>query len=317
MNKKIKTILSFVVLVLVLGSGFWYFQYRQKPSQEVAQKTIDYLNNQLLPEELTASLIDVKEKENVIEIRFNVGQSEYTSYVTKNGELFFIEGIELNEEINIQNSQSDSTEEIPKKEKPDVELFVMSYCPFGNQAEDTMEPVYDLLSDDINFDVHYIVSVQEDKIQSLHGQEEVDQNMREVCVKNKYGMDSFWDFITYVNENCGSGGVCWKEAADEIGVNSQEIQSCVNENGLEYMKENAQISKEAGATGSPTLILNGIKMDTSDPINYEYDAAIYEYGNPEAYKQAICSVFTEEAKPESCSQVLPVLDSSSSSGGSC
>ena len=37
----------------------------------------------------------------------------------------------------------------PKKEKPEVELFVMSHCPFGTQIEKGMLPVARLLGDKI------------------------------------------------------------------------------------------------------------------------------------------------------------------------
>ncbi len=333
MTKKIKQIISFIALIVLLGGGFWYFKSRQENSQKIAQKAVDYLNNELLPEELTASLIKVKEKENVVELKFKIKEQEYTSYVSKNGELFFLEGVELenssvdktedeNESKNEENNQSGSKNqaqeegEVSKKDKPEVDLFVMSYCPYGNEAENTMKPVYDLLKDDVDFSVHYIVSAEGDKIQSLHGQKEVDQNMREVCVMNKFGMDEFWDFTTYVNNNCGSNGSCWKEAANKIGVSSQEIESCVQEEGLAYMKEDAKISNQEGASGSPTLVLNGTKMDPRDSVAYEYDSAIYSYGKPESYKEAICSVFTQETQPESCSETLSDLDSSAS-GGSC
>jgi len=47
----------------------------------------------------------------------------------------------------------------PQKErKPNVKFFVMSFCPFGNQAEEGLKKVFDLLGDKVQWEPHYIVS---------------------------------------------------------------------------------------------------------------------------------------------------------------
>jgi hypothetical protein len=210
----------------------------------------------------------------------------------------------LPEEKENSNTNSNSnTQEIPKSEKPVVELFVMSFCPFGNKAEDTMLPVYELLKDNVEWNVHYIVSASGDKISSLHGQPETDQNIRELCVLNEYGQDLFWDFMVYVNGNCGRDGSCWKEGANKLGINVNKIETCFNNDGLSMMKSEAGISKDKGVSGSPTLIINGVKS-----------SLVYQYGNSELYKQAICSSF--ENPPQECSVVLSG-STSTSNGGSC
>lgn len=45
-----------------------------------------------------------------------------------------------------------------KREKPRVEFFVMSFCPYGNQAEAGLKPVADLLGDQVEWQPHYIVT---------------------------------------------------------------------------------------------------------------------------------------------------------------
>jgi hypothetical protein len=41
-------------------------------------------------------------------------------------------------------------------DKPKFEFYVMSFCPFGNQAETTLRPIQDLLGDKIDLVPHYI-----------------------------------------------------------------------------------------------------------------------------------------------------------------
>ncbi len=49
----------------------------------------------------------------------------------------------------------------PKKTaKPEIKFFVMSFCPYGNQAEAGLEPVYRLLKDKVDWQPRYIVEDQ-------------------------------------------------------------------------------------------------------------------------------------------------------------
>lgn len=236
-----------------------------------------------------------------------------TSYVTTDGKYVFPQAINITEQMKALQEQQQTqqeqtqqeTQEIQNKTKtPTAELFIMSFCPYGNQAENTMKSVFELLEDKVNWEPHYIVSRTDEGLQSLHGQSEVEQDKREVCVLENYGVGKWFDFVTYVNENCGSSGDCWKKAAENAGLSTSEISTCAEERGTELLKEEAQIANKKGASGSPTLFINDQKS-----------RVVYQYGNSEAYKDAICSAF--ETKPEACSQTLSGSSSSTSSGGSC
>jgi hypothetical protein len=45
-----------------------------------------------------------------------------------------------------------------KTDKPEVKFFVMSFCPYGNQAEAGLAPVYQLLKDKVSWQPRYIIS---------------------------------------------------------------------------------------------------------------------------------------------------------------
>ena len=260
---------------------------------------------------LEASLVGVKYENGLYQVTVTIQDQDVPVYLTSDGKgLIPSQPIPIAEVLaQAQQRQAAPTQqapaptEVPKSDKPKVELFVMSFCPYGNRGEDTLLPVYELLKDKVDWNINYIVSVSGDKVSSLHGQPETDQNIREVCVKNEYGLDKFWEFITYVNENCGRDGSCWEDGAKEIGLDENKIQSCLENEGLELMKNEAAISGAAGASGSPTMLVNGVKTDV-----------VYQYENSEAYKEAICSAFTEA--PEECSQALGSV-TSASAGGSC
>jgi len=191
-----------------------------------------------------------------------------------------------------------------KTEKPVVDLYVMSFCPYGNKAEDTMLPVYNLLKDKATFNVHFIVNTDGNNVQSLHGAPEVAQNEREACVLKNYDLNKMLNFMVYVNDNCGSNGSCWETGATALGIDKAKINACVASEGVALMKANEIASTTAGANGSPTLIINGVES-----------TSVYQYGNSEAYKTAICNSFT--TAPAACSVVLSGDATATTQGGSC
>jgi hypothetical protein len=181
----------------------------------------------------------------------------------------------------------------------------MAFCPYGNKAEDTLKPAYDLLKNKVDFNFHYIVSTDGSDIQSLHGPKEVTEDQREVCVLKNYGKDKWMDVVTYVNDKCGSDGSCWDAAIKNSGIDAAKIESCVSADGLNLLKADEKASNDAGASGSPTMVINGVETQ-----------AVYQYGNSESYKQAICAAFNES--PSECSQQLSSQSSASAAqGGSC
>jgi glutaredoxin len=255
----------------------------------------------------TATIKAVTEEGDLYKVVINDGKQDYDTYLTKDGKKFFPQFMDVEETTKkiaeSKQKEADKNKEIPKNDKPEVNLYVMSFCPYGNQAEDTLKPVYNLLKDKVDFNFHYIVTAEGDNIQSLHGEKEVSQDEREVCVLNQYGKDKWVDFVTYVNANCGSDGSCWEAGAESLAISTDKISSCVSSEGASLMKAEAGASNAAGATGSPTMVINGSETQT-----------VYQYGNSEEYKKAICGAFN--TAPAECSQELS-SQTSTAEGGSC
>jgi len=107
--------------------------------QQAAEKAINYINQNLLQGGATASLINVVEENGIYKFRLKIGQNEYDSYVTKNGKLLFIQGIDLEkprkkvEEPKGEPTIGDflvSEDEICKEDgKPIVYFFGSKRCP--------------------------------------------------------------------------------------------------------------------------------------------------------------------------------------------
>lgn len=251
----------------------------------------------------------------------------------------------------------------PKKtDKPEVKFFVMSFCPYGNQAEAGLEPVYRLLKDKVSWKPRYIVSDQKasceqscpyrvyndeakerceqaiasgqvadietcqgyfpyssaeeclekecsglaaGNYESLHGEQELNQNVREICaynqlvqtesdvlgVKAENGvLDKWWKFVSLVNTNCNdqNADTCWTQQAQEAGLNTTQISSCSKTQTKTLLTKEIAESKKYQASGSPTFYINDV---------------LYQGGRaPEDLKKAICSSFNNP--PEECNQTL-------------
>lgn len=302
-SKKESTILMVMVIILAGAFGAYYYaESRKDAGPEAAKARIQQLIDEGGSD---ADIKSIVKEGDLYRVNVEAGGQEQPVYVTRDGKNFIQNMISFEEieQQKIASEEASKQQEIAKSDKPIVDLYVMSFCPYGNKAEDTLKPVYDILKDKVDFNFRYIVSVSGDKIQSLHGQPETDQNMREACVMKNYGKDQWIDFATYVNTNCGSDGKCWEAGARSLKLDVANINACVKNEGLALMKEDAKLSDEAGATGSPTMIINGVSAK-----------AVYQYGNSESYKQAICGAFNEA--PEECGKVLGEA-TATSAGGSC
>ena len=192
----------------------------------------------------------------------------------------------------------------------------MAYCPFGNQAEDAMIPVAKLLKDKVKIELKSIIYSdyakrmggeakdwcldEEQKYCSMHGINELNEDIRELCVA-KYQPEKLWDFLEKINENTTTKNVeeKWESIAREVGVDANKIKNCQKKEAENLLAEQVVLNKKYNVTGSPTLLINGVR----------YRGA----RTPEAYKTAICKAFINP--PEECQTKLE--EGANSSSGGC
>ncbi len=135
------------------------------------------------------------------------------------------------------------------KEKQ-LDLFMMSECPFGVSAANT---IISYLKDNpdkgINLNLHYILDLDEEgKLVSLHGEEEVKEDLRQIVIQ-KYFNDKLFDYILLRNK-----GKSFEEVATELNLNIDEINSRVETEGVEFGKKEISLTNELGIAASPTVL---------------------------------------------------------------
>lgn len=300
-------IIVLILLVLMLRGGITgnIITGRAIGGQDAGDKLIDYLNSR------TGGGVEYISHEdigNLYEVLISYQGQELPVYITKDGSYFVQGAVPLDEPVFNNDPNQQPSAEIPKSDKPEVELFIMSFCPFGTQAEKGILPVVGLLDDKIDFKlrtVHYI----------LHGEKEDIENKRELCIREEQGQDKLNKYLVCIldSENPQEPAdvtVCEKDS----GIDSAKLQTCMDINADSYFESDSQLSEVYGVRGSPTLIINGARV--VDPSSYSRDpnsctksdseegkCVIASIGrSPSSYLEGICSAFN--TAPEECSEKL-------------
>ena len=142
--------------------------------------------------------------------------------------------------------------EIPGK----VDVFVMSQCPFAVKALDAMKDVLNAFKGEITFEVHYIATEDGDGFKALHGQLEVEENIRQVCVAEYYpSSDRFMKYIWCRNKDIRSDN--WEGCVRKAGMDVSTIQSCsTGQEGKTLLRKDIKGGSVLGFSASPTWLAN-------------------------------------------------------------
>lgn len=317
-----KTITFAILFIIVLGIVVYGFvggfcrleQDHSLNSQQATDKLRTFLSQRLSGQAFEVK--NLKKEKGLYQATISLSGQNLKSYMSTDGSLFFPQVMSMNAPEN---------KSIPQKDTPEVDLFIMSFCTYGNQAENIMKPVVDLLGKEADINLHYIIYSnygsaknclsEEQKYCSLHGVAEVKQDIRELCVAQD-NSQKLWDFVTTINSDTDVENVeqDWSNIAQQVGLDVNKISSCQQEQGLSLLKQEMSLTTQKYPVqkpsqhnnqekvliqGSPTLVINGMIYDGQR--------------SSQAYKEAICSAFTEA--PQECNQQIDGVQAGAS--GSC
>ncbi|MEZ7821140.1 MAG: thioredoxin domain-containing protein [Patescibacteria group bacterium] len=145
------------------------------------------------------------------------------------------------------------------KDAVKVELYVMSKCPYGIQAENALEGAVKKLGKAIDLNINYIADEDgKGGFSSLHGETEVVGDIAQLCAK-KYDANKYFDMILCQNKDSANIGANWEACAKEVKLsNIDKIKACTNgAEGKSLLTENIKLAKAASVSGSPTYYING------------------------------------------------------------
>jgi FKBP-type peptidyl-prolyl cis-trans isomerase 2 len=195
--------------------------------------------------------------------------------------------------------------DVTKSSKPVLDVFIMSYCPYGLQMQKAVLPVMSLLGSKAQINIKWVSY-------AMHGKQEVDENTVQYCIQKDFP----GKYVAYAN--CFTASGTSAPCVQSADIDSAALSACIaqadsqfNITGLfndqstwsggrypPYMVnyyENAQY----GVQGSPTTVLNGKVVSLNR--------------SPEDVKKAVCCAFN--TMPAECSTVLSTAAASPSFGG--
>ncbi|HII39179.1 TPA: thioredoxin domain-containing protein [Candidatus Micrarchaeota archaeon] len=286
----------------------------QLSGQAAGEKAVKYLNENLLAAQgVTAVLNSVTEENGLYKLDMSINKGNETlqkpeAYASQNGRLLLV-GTTFDLDKPVPTPEPAKPAATPQKtDKPVVELFVMSFCPFGVQAEQAMDPVIPLLKDSADIKIRYIAHIGDtlDSVQSLHGPTEGTEDIRQLCVAKNYNTTVLWNYVRTINAECypqysnpEAYTTCWKSAAAKAGINATAMEACITSEGVSLIKTEMEVTAKYGVSGSPTLMINGVR----------YEGA----RSADAFKQGICAAF--KTPPAACSQA--VSSAAPAAAGNC
>jgi len=276
-KNKQNVLAMFVILVIVVAAILFAVLYNKKDYKEISVddavvKTESFVNDYLMPSGSKATITDTSEEYDLYKMKIDIGsESPVESYVTKDGKLFFPQAIQIDQEAPAAAAAANNTPTAPaatvsvKNDKPVVELFVMSYCPYGTQIEKGILPVLETLGNKIDFTLKFVDY-------AMHEKKEIDENLVQYCIQ-KEQPEKLNDYLT-----------CFLDAGDSAdclntnAINKNKLNSCVSATDKEFKITANYNSKTGwqgsypgfnvdkadndkyGVGGSPTLIINGTEI---------------------------------------------------------
>ncbi|MDD4996389.1 MAG: hypothetical protein PHW15_02900 [Patescibacteria group bacterium] len=305
----IAAILLIITVVSVLTGGFGLKLFGASPDK-LAKQTVEFINQYLLQAGSTASLItsECNHKVSLCKFKIDVSGAEYDSYVSSDGQILFPDAIEIEkfkeQQISANQEQQVSLEDLPRAEKPEVDLFIMSYCPYGLQAQKAMLPAMDLLKDKADIKIRFVDYI-------MHDKQEIDENLRQYCIQ-KEEQEKYTAYL-----NCFVIAGEFEKCLTEAKINKTKMNNCISQTDKEYkisanyedkstwlngnypaFNVEADLNDQYNVQGSPTLVINGQEINVNR--------------TPNDYKEAICFGF--ESMPEECAQELSAQSSTPSFG---
>jgi glutaredoxin len=237
-------------------------------NQQQAEKITDDFIQIVLAPGAGAKIKNIeKQASGDFKVMVDLNGQEIASYLSADGKQFYPQALDIAE---LTAKMAESTDpktttpvEIVKKAKPEIELFVMSHCPFGTQMEKGILPVLDTLGDKVDFKLKWVNY-------TMHGEKELKEELTQQCVM-KIAPNKFNDYLKcFLAE--GNGAACLTEK----GVDEAALNACVEETDKEFkvMENfadkgtwlngrfptfliNNEENKKYGIQGSPTLVING------------------------------------------------------------
>lgn len=271
-----------VVLVVVFIVSFMNMGIGKKVAGEKVETFLnDYLAQNGQPG--TVNISNVEKVNGMYQVNISYQGNEIPAvYITLDGKYITSQLIPTTVEETQTPTEEPVQTEVQKSDKPVVDLFVMSYCPYGTQAEKGIIPVFKLLGNKIEGNIRFVHY-------TMHGEKEDTENYRQLCIREIYGQDKFLNYLACILNSTdvytpGDQTACMKK----FSISTSSIDGCIAKEAVTYNGVDSDLSNKYGVQGSPTLVINGVQVSSGRDSS--------------SLLKIICAAFNEQ--PAECSETL-------------
>ena len=301
---------TFILIAVVLISAFFMLSGKSIitgrttentgdiiEKNDIGEKALDFFNTQL--SQTPGTLESVEEESGLYIVSIMIDEQSVPLYFTKDGK-WINQGYELYSitEDAVDNTNTQDTE-VPKSDKPKVQAFIFSYCPYGLQFEKALFPVYDLLKDKADIDIV--------AIGAMHGEFEKIESLRQISIEQIYGKDKLFVYLAEFAANinigsCNGDSTCLNNYLPalytKLGIDKTKVENYMKASAEKIYDEQGAKASALGISGSPTFVINGVKISVSRTAD--------------EIKTAVCFAFN--TAPSECSQTLSTTSPSAGFG---
>ncbi|MBD3247193.1 hypothetical protein GF378_01075 [Candidatus Pacearchaeota archaeon] len=276
----IASIILGIIVIVLLFSGFsitgGVINNGDISKEEAGQQILDFANSQTGG---GVELVEVSENYGLYEVIVSFQGQELPLYITKDGEALVqgvmpMDSVSGDSETQDTQTQDQQDQNVPKSDKPEVELFIMTHCPYGTQAEKGFLPAIATLGNSVDAKIRFVHYF-------MHQPEETETPIQ-VCIREEQS-SKFYDYLECFLED-GNSSRC----VEKVGIDKEALDSCVKNTADEYYAIDSEASEGYGVRGSPTLVINGQTVSSGR--------------SPDAMLQTICSAFN--TAPNVCDNQL-------------
>ncbi len=296
-DTKKKIILGVILVVVIAGAAAFSYYKKNQPAVVSPKEIKAKIENLVAGGKVTVG--DVVLDGDLYKVTITAGGKDQPVYVTKDGTRLIQEVIsfdEIQKQKDAAKQDKPAPQEVTKSDKPTVELFVMSYCPYGTQMEKGILPVVAALGSKMDYNLRFVDY-------AMHGDKEIAENLRQYCIEKNQPTKLATYLGCFLKKGEGTSDACLAAT----GIPSASVKSCMAQvdakfavtkdaadkttwsNG-QFPKFNVEkdLNAKYAVQGSPTLVINGV---------------VAEAGRDSAsILKAICGAFT--VAPKECEAKL-------------
>ncbi len=254
------------ILLIVVAADRGVFE--SAGGQEIATKAIDFINKNLLTGGAVASLVDVKEKNNLYLLKLNVNGQVFDSYVSKDGSLLFPSAVDMTKELptqqpgkSVEASADDDPSLGPLSAPVTIIVFSDYQCPFCARVEPTLKQVMDTYKEEVRL-------VFRDFPLGFHQYAQLAAEASE-CADEQGKFWEYHDLLFAKQSEWSPVGINkFKEYALDLGLDASQFNACL-ESGkyADEVKKDLEEGQAAGVTGTPAFFVNGVLVSGAQPFS--------------------------------------------------